>query len=99
MYNVNFSVWNIFVNEWTLFHLLFNEADEVKCLLLTVTDEELIRAYFARFDESFFQFCDAELRKINTFFSGKLTNYLQLHIFKYIYRYLIFLTMWPIVIT
>ena len=35
-----------------------------------VTDPELIRAYYARFDETFFRFCDSELRKINTFFSG-----------------------------
>ena len=36
-----------------------------------MTDQEVIQRYFARFDESFFQFCDMELLKINTFFSGK----------------------------
>ncbi len=33
---------------------------------------EQIQRYFARFDETFFVFCDKELLKINTFFSGKL---------------------------
>ncbi len=39
---------------------------------LAVTDNEQIQRYFARFDETFFVYCDKELLKINTFFSGKL---------------------------
>ena len=38
----------------------------------TVTDESVIHRYYARFDERFFQFCDKELSKINTFFFGML---------------------------
>ena len=37
----------------------------------TVTDQSTIQRYFARFDEKFFQFCDKELAKINTFFLGR----------------------------
>lgn len=37
-----------------------------------VTDPSTIQRYFARFDEKFFQFCDKELVKINTFFLGKI---------------------------
>ena len=40
-------------------------------LLVSVTDVETRARYYARFAEMFFQFCDKELQKINTFFSGK----------------------------
>lgn len=40
--------------------------------LYAVTDESTIHRFFARFDERFFQFCDKELSKINTFFYGRL---------------------------
>lgn len=33
-------------------------------------DAEIIRRYFAKFDEQFFHYCDNELAKINTFYSG-----------------------------
>lgn len=39
-----------------------------------VTDSATIERYFARFDERFFQFCDKELTKINTFFSEKFAE-------------------------
>lgn len=39
-----------------------------------VTDEGTIQRYFARFDENFFQFCDKELAKINTFFYEKISE-------------------------
>lgn len=39
-----------------------------------IFDADVIRAYFGRFDEKFFQYCDVELRKINTFFSEKLAE-------------------------
>ncbi|CAH1786705.1 unnamed protein product [Owenia fusiformis] len=38
------------------------------------TDEGVIQRFFARFDETFFQFCDKELAKINTFFLEKLAE-------------------------
>ncbi|KAK2159064.1 hypothetical protein LSH36_159g04020 [Paralvinella palmiformis] len=39
-----------------------------------MTDEEAIERYFTRFDESFFQYCEKELLKINMFFSEKLAE-------------------------
>ncbi|RUS73639.1 hypothetical protein EGW08_018594 [Elysia chlorotica] len=39
-----------------------------------VTDASTIQRYFARFQEKFFQFCDKELAKINTFFLEKLSE-------------------------
>ncbi|CAL1539547.1 unnamed protein product [Lymnaea stagnalis] len=39
-----------------------------------VTDSSTIQRYFARFTEKFFQFCDKELSKINTFFLEKLSE-------------------------
>lgn len=33
-------------------------------------DEEERRKKFAQFDDYFFRYCDAELKKINIFFSG-----------------------------
>ncbi|GAB1602788.1 xenotropic and polytropic retrovirus receptor 1-like [Argonauta hians] len=39
-----------------------------------VTDSAIIKRYFTRFDESFFQFCEKELTKINTFFSEKFAE-------------------------
>ncbi|XP_071096597.1 solute carrier family 53 member 1-like isoform X1 [Haliotis cracherodii] len=41
---------------------------------LEVVDQSTIQRYFARFDEKFFQFCDKELAKINTFFLEKLSE-------------------------
>ena len=42
--------------------------------LISGADFDIIQRYFARFDESFFQYCDKELLKINTFFSGELAK-------------------------
>lgn len=36
-----------------------------------VTDEDTVKRYFAKFEEKFFQTCEKELAKINTFYSGK----------------------------
>jgi len=41
-------------------------------VIVAVTDDGIIQRYFARFDENFFQFCDKELAKINTFFYGSV---------------------------
>ena len=49
----------------------FSVKINVFLFFFPVTDAEAIEAYFGRFDEMFFQFCDKELLKINTFFSGK----------------------------
>lgn len=39
-----------------------------------MSSEELLQHHFARFDESFFLYCDKELLKINTFFSEKIAE-------------------------
>ena len=36
-----------------------------------VVDEEDVQRYFAGFDEHFLHYCDKELKKIDTFFSGE----------------------------
>ncbi|EHB09815.1 Xenotropic and polytropic retrovirus receptor 1-like protein, partial [Heterocephalus glaber] len=36
---------------------------------LSVTDEDTVKRYFAKFEEKFFQTCEKELAKINTFYS------------------------------
>lgn len=36
-------------------------------------EETVITRHFAKFDEQFFTFCDQELAKINTFYSGMLS--------------------------
>lgn len=35
-----------------------------------VVEPEILSRYFAKFDEQFFSYCDKELAKINTFYSG-----------------------------
>lgn len=37
-------------------------------------DEGVLQRHFANFDESFFLFCDSELKKINTFYSEKMAE-------------------------
>uniref|UniRef100_A0A8D2H5H3 Solute carrier family 53 member 1 n=1 Tax=Urocitellus parryii TaxID=9999 RepID=A0A8D2H5H3_UROPR len=41
---------------------------------LSVTDEDTVKRYFAKFEEKFFQTCEKELAKINTFYSEKLAE-------------------------
>lgn len=45
-----------------------------------LSEPEMIHAYFGRFDENFFQYCDTELRKINTFFAEKLAEASRKHV-------------------
>lgn len=53
---------------------------EMKAMLYAAVEEapsdesvepEVISRHFASFDEVFFTFCDRELKKINTFYSGE----------------------------
>lgn len=37
-------------------------------------EEEVLKRHFANFDETFFLYCDQELKKINTFYSEKLAE-------------------------
>lgn len=39
-----------------------------------LADPEILTRYFAKFDEQFFNYCDSELAKINTFYSEKLAE-------------------------
>jgi hypothetical protein len=39
-----------------------------------LADPEMLTRYFAKFDEQFFNYCDGELTKINTFYSEKLAE-------------------------
>ncbi|KAB0377081.1 hypothetical protein FD755_011525 [Muntiacus reevesi] len=41
---------------------------------LHITDEDTVKRYFAKFEEKFFQTCEKELAKINTFYSEKLAE-------------------------
>ncbi|KAG8436800.1 hypothetical protein GDO86_007763 [Hymenochirus boettgeri] len=41
---------------------------------IEVTDEDNVKRYFAKFEEKFFQNCEKELAKINTFYSEKLAE-------------------------
>ncbi|KAJ1171949.1 hypothetical protein NDU88_003806 [Pleurodeles waltl] len=41
---------------------------------MEVTDEDTVKRYFAKFEEKFFQTCEKELAKINTFYSEKLAE-------------------------
>ncbi|XP_070795368.1 solute carrier family 53 member 1 isoform X2 [Pituophis catenifer annectens] len=41
---------------------------------IEVTDEDTVKRYFAKFEEKFFQTCEKELAKINTFYSEKLAE-------------------------
>ena len=50
----------------------------MKDVFVSVENEDAIRAFFARFDEEFFKFCEKELARINTFFSGTIYNVIQL---------------------
>lgn len=52
----------------------------MKAMLYTAVEEapsaenvepEVLSRHFANFDETFFHYCDQELKKINTFYSGK----------------------------
>lgn len=42
---------------------------------LAVTDEDTVKRYYAKFEEKFFQTCEKELAKINTFYSGNDRHY------------------------
>uniref|UniRef100_A0A452S9B1 Solute carrier family 53 member 1 n=1 Tax=Ursus americanus TaxID=9643 RepID=A0A452S9B1_URSAM len=54
-----------------LYRLLFSLQEQV---LMIFTDEDTVKRYFAKFEEKFFQTCEKELAKINTFYSEKLAE-------------------------
>lgn len=51
-------------------HLCPFSSSHLHLLLPPVADEDTVKRYFAKFEERFFQTCEKELLKINTFYSG-----------------------------
>lgn len=49
--------------------MLYNAIEQAPSAELV--EPEFLTRYFATFDEEFFHYCDKELTKINTFYSGK----------------------------
>lgn len=62
--------------------LYFVTVNKLTCffvsLFLPVTDEDTVKRYYAKFEERFFQTCEKELLKINTFYSGNYYQYYHL---------------------
>ncbi|KAK6314078.1 xenotropic and polytropic retrovirus receptor 1a [Coregonus clupeaformis] len=52
--------------------LLYAAQDQAPSI--EVTDEDTVKRYYAKFEEKFFQNCEKELLKINTFYSEKLAE-------------------------
>ena len=52
--------------------MLYAGLEQAPCAELV--EEEVLTRYFARFDESFFTYCDKELTKINTFYAEKIAE-------------------------
>lgn len=48
-----------------------------------VSEPYVLDSFYGKFDEKFFHYCDKELAKINTFYSGKINNILNILIFFY----------------
>ncbi|KAG5850116.1 hypothetical protein ANANG_G00078820 [Anguilla anguilla] len=49
-------------------------SDRQRARTECVTDEDTVKRYYAKFEEKFFQTCEKELAKINTFYSEKLAE-------------------------
>lgn len=52
--------------------LLYQAVEEAPAV--ESVEEDILKRHFANFDESFFSYCDKELKKINTFYSEKLAE-------------------------
>ncbi|XP_054906591.1 xenotropic and polytropic retrovirus receptor 1a [Poeciliopsis prolifica] len=52
--------------------MLYSAQDQAPSV--EVTDEDTVKRYYAKFEERFFQNCEKELLKINTFYSEKLAE-------------------------
>jgi xenotropic and polytropic retrovirus receptor 1 len=66
--------------EWRKQYIIY---EDLKAMLYTAVEEapsaeltepEILNRHFANFDDYFFQQCDQELKKINTFFSEKMAE-------------------------
>ncbi|XP_053715613.1 xenotropic and polytropic retrovirus receptor 1a [Synchiropus splendidus] len=66
--------------EWRKQYLLYEAFKEMlyaaqdQAPSTEVTDEDTVKRYYAKFEERFFQTCEKELLKINTFYSEKLAE-------------------------
>uniref|UniRef100_A0A3Q2DIJ6 Xenotropic and polytropic retrovirus receptor 1 homolog n=1 Tax=Cyprinodon variegatus TaxID=28743 RepID=A0A3Q2DIJ6_CYPVA len=66
--------------EWRKQYLLYEAfkdmlyAAQDQAPSIEVTDEDTVKRYYAKFEERFFQTCEKELLKINTFYSEKLAE-------------------------
>lgn len=52
--------------------LLYQAVEEAPAV--ESVEEDILKRHFANFDETFFNYCDKELKKINTFYSEKLAE-------------------------
>ena len=58
-----------YINYEEMKSMLYNAIEEAPSP--ESTDPNSVARYFTSFDEQFFSFCDRELKKINTFYSGE----------------------------
>ena len=76
-----------YINYEEMKSMLYNAIEEAPSP--ESTDPNSVARYFTSFDEQFFSFCDRELKKINTFYSGEFFfNYL--YIYGCTYRFFFF---------
>ena len=54
--------------------MLYNTIEDAPAF--DAVDTEILRRYFTNFDEKFILFCEKELKKINTFYSGTFEFFL-----------------------
>uniref|UniRef100_A0A3Q3XRK6 Xenotropic and polytropic retrovirus receptor 1a n=1 Tax=Mola mola TaxID=94237 RepID=A0A3Q3XRK6_MOLML len=64
--------------EWRKQYIQYEVSSMLTCARLAaelaITDEDTVKRYYAKFEEKFFQTCEKELAKINTFYSEKLAE-------------------------
>ncbi|XP_070253293.1 solute carrier family 53 member 1 isoform X1 [Myotis yumanensis] len=66
------AAWNCWTRVGAFKDMLYSAQDQAPSV--EVTDEDTVKRYFAKFEEKFFQTCEKELAKINTFYSEKLAE-------------------------
>lgn len=55
--------------------MIYNAVEEAPSI--ETVEPSLVTRHFARFDEEFITYCEKELAKINTFYSGKNQGFLK----------------------
>ncbi|XP_055586228.1 xenotropic and polytropic retrovirus receptor 1 [Uranotaenia lowii] len=61
-----------YINYEEMKAMLYTAVEEAPAL--DSVEEDIIKRHFANFDENFYNYCDQELKKINTFYSEKLAE-------------------------